>query len=292
MKKKRYKQTFLIIAIFLFGVVNIYAETSKVDVQADSNVVAVVNGKTILYKEIKADQQIIQLGYAEELVPARMQLIVEEVETKRLAAKIQKIVFEKKIFELDITASEKEVNTRVEEMFRKVELDPNQANEMIEIMRITVDALEEWQENPSSADAIYNQKLASIISKEQWKTHQVCYNTPQKLKKMRRLIPTNIEDMKKNSRASTRNDLLYEKLRNLITRDILVSDIEISNAYKTKYSSLTEKPNLEHVRESLREEILFKKRQEKENVWWQNEYKKININIIDERLKEASKPAL
>ena len=158
------------------------------------------------------------------------------------------------------------------------------AKEISENSKVLADALGEWQKDPSRADIIFNEKLASRdISKEQWKGFQVSYDTLDKLAKLRSLIPNSVADMKKFSEKSTEKDLLFNKLRDIVASNVSVSAEEIKAYYEQKYSDLSEKPSLNKIKDSLRLELLSKKKDEVEFKWWQEQYRKAKIEIKDDR---------
>lgn len=270
-----------VFCLLLFSSQEVYA----IDPEPNS-IVATVYKKNILYKNIKADVKVALLGYPEKLTPSQIESLIHKSECESLKFQIRDIIFKKSITDHAITVSEKEIDTRLEEMFQKAGIDDKKSNEMVEMMRVTAKALEIWQEDIGRADEIYNELLKPNVSKESWKAYQVCYDTPEKLKKMKSFIPKNLEDMKKNSRTSTRNDLLYEKLKGHITKKVSVNNGEIEKYYHEKYDSISEKPSLDEVKDEIRNKILLKKNQAAIALWWQNQYKD-NVNNIEKRFKST-----
>lgn len=251
-----------------------------------NDLVAIVHGAKILYKDVKVDPKTVQLSHAEQISASQLKSEVHKQEMRRLAGKIHKVIFEQKIDELRITVSEKEVDSRVDEIFRQTNMTSEKAAAVCENARALHEALAAWQKDPSHGDVIYNEKLAgSLISKEQWKAFQVAYDTPEKLKSL--VVPKNIDDMKKNSRESSRMDVLNKKLEDVITKNVSVKAEEIEAAYQKKYGNLPERPPLEEVMEKLNVQLLSKKKQEAKKVWWQEHYRQAKIEIKDQRFKDV-----
>lgn len=175
---------------------------------------------------------------------------------RRLAAKIQECIFRQKVSEYGINAAEEEVWSRVDEIFSKAGV------EIAESLRIIYAALLEWHKDPNKTDGIYEEMLKSVITKDQWRLCQACFDTPEKLRRF--TIPNNVEDMRKDSYESAKKDILYQKLNDIITADVRVSEQEIESAYQEKYGHWDKKPTLEEVRDRLYNQLMNRKRKPKE----------------------------
>lgn len=281
MRFNLFKISFLSIILTIIFSTVLYAVMNPQDANL---IVAVVNGEKILYKNIKADPRVVQLGYRNELNSSQMAEAIRGYEMNRLVAKIREIIQRQKIAELGLAVSEKDIVYEIDKRFKEAGIDDRKAKEISENSKVLADALGEWQKDPSRADIIFNEKLASRdISKEQWKGFQVSYDTLDKLAKLRSLIPNSVADMKKFSEKSTEKDLLFNKLRDIVASNVSVSAEEIKAYYEQKYSDLSEKPSLNKIKDSLRLELLSKKKDEVEFKWWQEQYRKAKIEIKDDR---------
>lgn len=121
-------------------------------------------------------------------------------EIRRLAGKIQEVIFKQQISEDGVNATEKEVWSRVDEIFSKAGVTDKKAKEIAESSRIIYAALLEWHKDPNKADDIYEKMLKSVITKDQWRLYQACFDTPEKLRRF--AMPDNIEDKKEQLRIS------------------------------------------------------------------------------------------
>lgn len=252
-----------------------------------NELVAIVNGTEVFYKDIKVDPKIIQLTYAQELGARQLKKEIRKHEMRRLAGKIHEVIYRQKIDELGLIVSEEEVDYRVEEIFQQANMTSEKAAVICESARAFREALEAWQKNPSMEDVIYNEKLVgSGVTKEQWKLYQICFDTPEKLKLF--AAPNNIEDMKRNSRRSSRKDMFYKKLNDIITKNVSVRNEEIEEIYEKKYAHIAEKPPLDELlKETLRLELLIRKKHEAEKLWWQEQYRQAMIEIKNPRFKDV-----
>jgi len=255
------------------------------EINDSNNIIAVLNGEKLTYQDIQFDQSIKGLPYLQGQNTKELDDEIHKQEIRRLAVKIRDSIFMKNINEFGITATQKEIHSRVEQNFATANIDKEKAEEICKNIRVVYEALLEWQKDTSRADAIYNEKLSSFISRDQWDLYKACYDTPEKIKKM--VVPKNIEDMKKNSMESSKKDVLYQKLYDIITKDISVTDKEIKDAYVSKYSHLPEKPPIEEVIDELRSELLNKKKQKTEALWWQDQYRQAKIEIYDSKFKNV-----
>lgn len=126
----------------------------------------------------------------------------------------------------------------------------------------------------------------SLISKEQWNEYKAYFNTPEKLRLL--LVPSDINDMKENSRESSKKDILYEKLTDIITMGVSVSNEEIEELYRDKYEHMSEKPPLESVSDELYRELLNSKKNEAKKKWWREQYKELDVEIKDRRFEKVA----
>jgi len=267
----------LFVLLCMVGTQSLLAETED-----PNSIVATVNDVNILYKDIRADLKVVRMLHAGDINTLQLESEVRKQETRRLAGKIRELIFKQKITELGLTASEKEVDSRVEEIFRKTGMTNEKAKAICESGQAVYEALVAWQKNPSNGDAIYNEKLSdSLISKEQWKLWQACYDTPEKLKQL--FVPKDIEDMKKNSRKASRIDVLYQKLESVITKNISVGAKEVEEEYKKRYGHISPKPGLEETRQMtmIEKELLTHKKEKAITIWWKEQYNSSKILILD-----------
>jgi hypothetical protein len=265
-----------VLFLCIMSVLHVYAAS-------DISVIAVVNGENIFYQDIKVDPKNIQQGSLKILDPARLEEAVYEAEKGRLAAEILEKIKMQKIIELGLTVSEEEVDFELERKFKIGGIDEKKADEMNKMYQALANALESWQKDPLKGDAIYEEQLATYMNKAQWNAFQVSYDTAEKIIKMRSLIPTDLNDMKRQSKESSQKDVLLQKLQDVITSNVSVSDEEIETYYQQKYGHLSEKPRFNDVGAILHQELQFMKKQDVEAAWWKKQYEKSVIEIKDPR---------
>lgn len=272
--------TFVVVVSF-FCIINVLHGHAESDI----SVIAIVNGEKILYRDVKVDPKIVQLTSSKVLDPVSLEEATYEAEKDRLAAKILEIIKMQKIIEFGLTVTAEEADHELERKFKIGGIDEKKADEMSKMYQALATALEAWQKDPLKGDAIYEEKIAPYMNKAQWNAFQVSYDTAGKIAEMRSLIPTNLNDMKRQSRESSQRDVLFRKLQDIITSNISVSNEEIETYYHQKYHRLSERPSLNEVRDILHQELLFMKKQEIEIVWWKKQYGEVVIEIKNERFR-------
>ncbi|MHC4648015.1 MAG: hypothetical protein ACYTBJ_21355 [Planctomycetota bacterium] len=254
--------------------------------QGDRAAIASVNGVTIAYRDVKADPEIVKLACPVEMTESELAGAIDRQEKRKLVGRIRKVIFNKRTGELGLTASEEEINARVEQIFRDAGLTEEKAVEVRESLQLVREALMLWQQNPSESDVIYSEKLRDCgISKGQWRLFQACYGTPEKLKRL--VAPKDLADMKTQSRESSKRDVLHKKLEDFIVRDISVEPAEIEKAYERKYEGIEKKPLLKEVWDQLSTELLLKKKQRAVELWWKEQYRQVKVEIKDPRFEDV-----
>ncbi|MEJ2649815.1 MAG: hypothetical protein P8016_15575 [Sedimentisphaerales bacterium] len=197
---------------------------------------------------------------------------------------IKQTIIEQNIKKYGIKVSEQEVNTEIDEIFAKI--DPNELGQLIEKNNACYRALEQWQKNPSESDNIYNEKLAELGFRiDQWELLQITYNTPEELQKMQ--VPKNLDDMKKNSYVSVKNELLLQKLMDKVTK-VTVTEDEIREAYNTKYGDWNHDAPFDEVKDKIREQLKKENQTAAMTIWLYEQYKKAKIEIKDPNFNEVS----
>jgi len=265
MKNRRVLGIYFSFCTMLFSQTITYADKS-------SNIVAKVGDVSIYYDEIKAKPQL-----AEVLGVDKLQL-----EKSGLTGLIKKIIFKQTIKESGITVSEKEIDERLDQTIQKAGINNEYVKKVHDQCQAICDALAQWQKDHSRSNAIYTELLSGKgLTQQMWKTYQINYDTPEKLAKLKSLIPNSIEDMKKNSRESTKRDLLAEKLNEVITKDVSVTDQEVREAFDKQYKHNPQKPDYEKTKNIFRESVLNRKKQKVISDWWKNKYRQSRIVITN-----------
>lgn len=260
-----------------------YAEESN-----DTSIIAVVNGESISYKEIKVVPEFVQLNFQKKLNPSQMEVAVHEFEMDRLAAMIREKIRLQKIHEAGLTVSEQEIDRALDKMFEAGKIDEKIVKEISTSAMILADALEAWQKDPTKGDIIYEEMLSSAgTSKREWKTYQITTDTPEKLAKFRALIPYSVADMKRNSRDSKKRKLMHKKFQMKIVPNVTVTNKELEAEYEQRYAHLSDKPSFKEIKNELYQELLLIKRNVAESKYWLEQFKKAKIEIRSEKFKDV-----
>ena len=268
---------FLLVLLQVCAIQNLFAGT-----QDPNAIVATVNKAKVFYKDIEADPGVIQQLSVKDLNDVELEKMVHLYEQKRLAAKIHEIIFEQKIVDLGLTVSESEINEQVEKIFKETNMTVEEANKVCQAGHAVYEALKAWQKSPTEANSIYDAMLANTsVSRDQWKLFQACYDTAEKLKSLK--VPQNIEQMKLNSRQSSKRDLYYIKLEDLITKNVMVTTDEITALYEKRYGKVSPAPRLEDVKELIESELMARKKQEAIITWWKKQYDQSDIQIKEKQ---------
>ena len=126
MRFNLFKISFLSIILTIIFSTVLYAVMNPQDANL---IVAVVNGEKILYKNIKADPRVVQLGYRNELNSSQMAEAIRGYEMNRLVAKIREIIQRQKIAELGLAVSEKDIVYEIDKRFKEAGIDDRKAKE-------------------------------------------------------------------------------------------------------------------------------------------------------------------
>jgi hypothetical protein len=273
--------TALVCAILLF----LLPENMKTKNDSGRNVIALVNGVEIYADDSRKTTNIVDVINSHQLNGEELNKAVKQYETTSFINGIRQTIIKHKIAELELSVSNTEVQSRLDDMFKTI--DSNTANEIIKIGNATFGALREWQKDTSKSDIIYNDILVSLnVSKNNWELLKHVYDTPEALKKMQ--VPKTIEDMKTFSFESAKNDLLYQKLIDKVTK-VTVTEDEVKEAYNLEYGNWNHDAPFGEVKDKIRELLMKEEQSFAFTVWLNEQYKKAKIEIKDKKYDDVLK---
>ncbi len=248
MKTRFIKLILLLVVIFFVLFMFPVHEKEK---SQNPGLIAIVNGTNIFADDVNKITKMIDIMNLNQLTDKQLQEGVQKHRVTSLLGKIRQVIIEQKIKEYDITASEREIQDKINETFANI--DSNSVQIAIERSNAVNEALERWQKEPSKSDDIYNEILSPLdIKKDQWELSKIIYDTPEKIRQMQ--IPKTLEDMKKFSYESAKRDLLFQKLMDSVANDNTKTE-EQKTAIQT--------------------------------AWWNEQYKNAKIEIFDPNYNEA-----
>lgn len=148
---------------------------------------------------------------------------------------------------------------------------------------LLIDALEENMREPSTGARIYREKLSEQISPAEWEEMKSLISTQRQIDEMRQRMPSNIEDVVRETRPSTRATLIEKKLRDKVAGKEIATEAEIAEAIKRLPESEPAKP-VETVRKAVE--------QRKQDEKWRNfrleMWRAGEIKIIDKKFNDAA----
>ena len=281
MHKLHYKILIFVLLIVVGTIIIFMLNNRKkesITKESNKHLALTIYGKDIFTSDINELSKITEVLHSYQLNSEELQKEVEYTQRKMIINEMRQVILDQQIEKYKLTVKEQEVVKKVEDMFRNT--SPEQYEKAIDIANSIKTALQEWQVNPNKSDSIYEEKLSKKdISEDQWELYKITYNTPEKLKMM--VIPKNIEEMKKDSLDSMKKELLYQKLMDIITKDITVMDDEVNFAYQKKYENIAEKPSLSQVSDEIRKSLLEEKKNKAINDWWKKQFQESKIEIKD-----------
>jgi hypothetical protein len=253
-------------------------------------VIAVVEGEKVIYRQITQEPKEVlswyQNTFGKEPTKDEIDKTIIQKERAALANQIHRIIEQKKMKELGIKTSDKEVEIRMKSYYTEHNLNPEEITKDINL-RISkiAKALREALKNPSEEKKIYERELSSFMEYEEWTSRRQYCNTVEAIEAFDEPF-ARVEELYKPNPA-LKAWLLDEKFRDAITKDVSVTDEEVKVYYTELYDGQEDKPLFAEAEKNLKEELLTRKKQQKEKQWWQEQYKNVKIEIKDERFKDV-----
>jgi hypothetical protein len=249
-------------------------------------VVARVDGKPIDAKDIEVNITGVEKMFllSKKRKPTSQELEDEVVLAKRkkLAKKIQGIIWKNALEELGIKATKDETNSEYDRIDPDFAKDPDARLKYERTYFLNLaQALKEVLENPKEAESVYKQRMKDRMPYGTWCAIVKYENNHEYIANLERSIPSKTEDIYKMAQLEMTFLVESKKFREAITKDVVVIDDEIRQSFETQYVHAKDKPSFVEMKHEIGKKLLEKKRNAKEKEWWLERYKKTRIEIAD-----------
>ena len=218
-------------------------------------------------------------------IPSNQVATLEDNEQcKRLAVRLADWVSD-----LKIEQAAKEMNIKVSEADQIEYLQKargnvdEQVSKLRELVKILPEALREAKRNPGNEMQIYHDHVSGLISYNLWRGHLRAYTSDEKYLENIEKAPQPTRAMLVQPNPVVKSVVLKRKLRDLVTKDTSVTEVEIRQAFEK--AKLTN--DFLSVRGEIEESIIRSKKEKYWNDWIRSQQKVANVHISDERLKNA-----
>ena len=291
MRWHRFMGSMVITCITLVGVVGLRSEENK-NKSAQDNIVAIVNGKQIPYSRIKIDRkfysshiELLEQEQGRKIKPEEVEQVLLEKEKEILLQVIKQIIWEEQIKRFGLDVSDEELKQAFNKSFQNFDFSKETEKGRQYLLKI-IETLEEIDKHPEASEEIYKRNLASDIDRMSWEIIREQYRTPEKRDILKRAAYRSVEEIKQRSLETMRPLILRNKLWDIVTKNVFVTEEEIQTEYRRRYGEKS-KTDYKDVRASLKKKLLAQKKEQKILTWWQEQYKKAKIEIKDERFKDV-----
>ncbi len=204
--------------------------------------------------------------------------------TSKLSNRIRQIVLDEAIMKYGITVTDDEIESRVNKSFSAVNITEDVANQIRDKGLRIAQGLKKVFVHELDSEFVYSTYLKDIITSSEWDAYQSNYDTEAKIGLFIDSLPRDVADMKANSRASARRDLEYERLKQRIYSDIMVTDADISFYSQQRLQKNPEEISPE-LRDTIERRILVERQSEAMLKWWKEQIIAADIEIIDSRFE-------
>jgi hypothetical protein len=280
--------SFSLFVLFLFIVCFRFALADQLNHR--QHVVATVEGELIRKEDISVSKERIEhaliLQYGRAPTALEVASATKAAEGRKLIGKIRSIIRHNVLRKLGIEATTEEARSQLREIYPGLGEDPIGVleKERSYFKKLSM-ALKEALKNPKEEKKIFEARLKGLMEYETWQVTLQHYNTLDKIALIEQSIPKTVEDIYKSADPAMLSWVLDKKLRQVINKDVTVTDGEVKRYFDAQFTGKKKKPSFEERKFEMRERLLEIKRQEHEKNWWQERYKKARIEIKDERYK-------
>lgn len=275
----------LFISILIIIVIGLVLLLPKhVEEQDSETVVAIVYGQKIKYSSIQVteDHPAIQYKIQEGmLTEEQLPDYILEKEKENLIFKINGIILQNAIEELNIIVTNDEMNDHIDDILASI--TDSQLNEAYERHELLIKALKEAFDSPDRITEIYNSVLKPHgVLYDVWQSALEEFTTMEAINEFEKnfkkaFTKSFLREQYEKNTTGFRKIILKRKFFEQLVKDISVSDDEVVTLYKERHKSGRFAFN--DVNESLRQKIYLEKKKKRQKEWWQEGIKNANISI-------------
>lgn len=259
---------------------------STADQLADKGVIAVVNGRAIPYSVIKVtvDAARNRFAYEHERSPAtdadgqEVERIRQRYEVKQLVSYIQGTIRSQQVARFSIECSDAELEARWERILEERD-QPGTREDNRERIANLLDCLRAVHEGSADPDVVYDTRLTHKLTRREWKSVLQQYGAPERRRLLEELLSDD-EEFDDSAKDAARSALIMEKTMEAVEEELIRTDPEFA-----EYMRL--------ARTDPRNEKVQSKgpnyKTGKRYGWWQERYREAEIELKDERFKDALK---
>ncbi len=154
------------------------------------------------------------------------------------------------------------------------------AAKLSETLQCVVMGLKDVVISGKPADKVYEQKLKGKLTTREWEIWQACADTPEKIHELEWRIPRELEDIKRDTRASLKRDIELWLLLCSITNGVVPTPEYALGVYTNLYPAGI--PPFDEVKERVLTEAGQKFRFEHLTRWWSEKVSKHKIEVPEQ----------
>lgn len=259
---------------------------STADQLADKAVIALVNGRAIPYSVVKVtvDAARSRFVYEHERSPAtdadvqEVERIRQRYEVKQLVSYIQGTIRSQQVARFGIECSDAELQARWERILEERDQPATQARNRAKLANL-LDCVRAVHESSADPDSVYDTRLTYRMTRKEWKSVLRQYGAPESRRSLEKLLSDD-QEFDESAKDAARSALIMEKTMEAVEEELIRTDPEFA-----EYMRL--------ARTDPRNEKVQSKgpnyKTGKRYGWWQERYREAEIELKDERFKDALK---
>ena len=180
---------------------------AAVAVAEPDDVVATVHGSPILAKQAAVPVEVAAQMLEKDLPAEERQRAISDMEATRMVILIMEALWTRAVEDLDVRISDEDVAAAVAAKLEMGGLDGPAVQRIAEKLDLLAEGLEAVIVQEADPDAVFAEKLRGRVEEEEWRVYVKLYATKERLAELRRMTPRSVNDVKRQSMASTRRDL-------------------------------------------------------------------------------------
>lgn len=266
--------------LFLFASMSVAPSSRQ---ESDDDIVATVSGVEILRSNIAVPSEEARFRYklktgqpSEAGQEGEIEELRQQLEIRRLATEIRRIVVGRTKARLGVSATEAEVLGRWRELTLGVDFDAV-ARQQSDSIAPLLAALKAVHEQGKDARKVYDTFLFDRMTLQEWEVQARYYRTPGRRRALERALEETGDDLS-NPDAGVRAMVEGEKLGEAIDAEIAKDDPSFAEYLELRGSNVIGEQQGEYPPYYL-EGTRAK--------WWSEQYRDANIEILDERYNEV-----
>ena len=254
-------------------------------------VIAKVGNETVAYSAISVDSEALKAEAGENATEEQLKDLRLKMESDNLDSALRKAVYNAKVQELGIAATDEEVSANFDAEVALAGVTDQSVADMKKRAELIYEGIKAYAADPSQNEIIYKNKMAALFSKTEWEIYTSIYDEKKDAERFKPdpNMPSSLAEAKAMMTEEIRKKLVTHKFRTQVFPQVVIEDAKVREFYDSTVNGKQNPPPFEAVSHAipvfLMEMKFFEECRTCMKDWEDSEIKSDKVVIKDEEFR-------